>query len=212
MKKIYAGLVLLSIPLFLTACTPNKEKEVALTDTNISEEESENVKGSLFDIAKLGKNVKCTFEYQDENGKSNGETYVAGNKIRSEFTIKDTEGEETNSYTISDGEWVYVWSSESNQGTKMKISDIENESEKGNSAENEKVGYDNYKNPVDYKCITWVPDNSKFVIPENITFIELTNLINQFKDEVGAEDLCDMCNSLEKDKDIQECKQRLNCE
>ncbi len=210
MKKIYTILVLITVPLFLTACTKNKETEIVTDTRNDSDitQESENIKGSVFDITKLGKNVRCTFEYEDENGKSRGETFVSKNKSMSLYTMKPSEGEDINSYVLTDGEWAYMWSSASNQGTKINIADIEKEQEEGDPDEN----YEKYKNPVDYKCSVWIPDESKFKVPENITFIELTDLLNQFKNGVDTKAVCGMCDTLENADEVKDCKDRLGCE
>lgn len=220
-NKIYLGLVLLLLPFFLTACTAENKTTKVGNNTSTQANENSNkgsnntssdtqdIKGSLLDLTKLGKNVTCTFEYQDDSGKSKGVTYVSGNKASSEFELVDTKGETINSYTISDGDWMYMWSSANDQGSKIKISEIES-IKNNNSSPSEKTNYEGLKNDVDYKCKIWVPNDSKFSPPTNIIFTDMTDMINKFSDPQNLKNMCGMCNSLEGEEATQ-CKERLGC-
>jgi hypothetical protein len=67
-KNIVPILLLISMTFLLTACTPKKNNG----ETTTSGSQEENLKGSLFDLVKLGKNIKCTFTSKLDGYESSG--------------------------------------------------------------------------------------------------------------------------------------------
>ena len=145
--------------------TPPQEPTVSQT----TEEETQGVtsKGSIKDLIGLGKNVTCTITYPTDEGTSNGTVYVAGDKrMKGDFTI-NVQGKEIDSHMIQDGNWIYTWSSATPQGTKMKVE--ENVPTPTPEPSGQSV---DANTQVDYKCSNWSVDNSKFVPPSDIQFVE----------------------------------------
>lgn len=207
-KGIYLIALLTIVSFALTGCGPKNT-------TSSSGEES--VKGSLLDLVKAGKNVRCTFSSNDENGLGSGETFVSGTKFRSDFNITQKEGAAIESHTISDGEWMYIWSSVSEQGTKMKIADVQNNPQQNTEAPKGSSSADAYKKSLDYKCSPWVPDSSKFNVPTNITFVDFTETLKNIQDQAnkakeGAKSMCGVCSMAGSAEKIAECKKNLGCE
>lgn len=183
MKKfVYTLLVLGAIPLTLTACTEKSNvTDVAdVMNNDITEEDmEENYNLSLKELTGLGKNIKCTYDFSNEEASGKGIVYVSGNKMRSEMSVK-TEGDgEIEAYTVSDDQYVYMWASNSNQGMRMSVSeeDYDYAEDMNSSDSSELYSYQDQNQKMDYKCLPWVPDNSKFDTPNDIDFIDYTEML-----------------------------------
>lgn len=133
-------------------------------------------KGSLRSLIAAGKNVNCEINYPDGNTK--GTTYVSGNKIRGDFTVKGPDNKEISSHMINDGTYAYIWTDLSKTGTKMKIDPVKPSVTP--SAQTQSADLDR---EVDLKCSPWSIDNSKFSIPSDIQFSDLTSVM---KNPIGS--------------------------
>jgi len=193
-KYIYIAALLLTISLTLTACTTNNEKKIneeAKNNNNevaiIEEDKEEDLNGNIFDLLKLNKSVKCTFKAESDDGTTSGVTYVADGKTKTEYEIKSDEVN-MKSYSVFDGEWVFTWTSENNQGTKLNIKNIENISkETAEEQETEEFDYSDQTQDFDYKCESWTPDKSVFELPKGMEFTDLNEMMEdlmQLKDSI----------------------------
>lgn len=156
-----------------SSTTPNQEAGIMEEKTQTTEEM---VKGSLKSLFGVGKNVTCTVN--DVENEGSGTVYVAGNKIRGDFTSKIDE-KTVESHFIQDEEFSYLWSSEMEEGIKMKA-DLG--TEKTAVSDNKDTQVSNTETvdlnkEVDYKCSNWSVDNSKFTPPANIKFSDISNLM-----------------------------------
>lgn len=211
--KIFSLIALISVSILLTGCTPKKDDNND-TSTKVGAKE-ESLNGSLLDIVKLGKNVQCSFNIDDESGKTNAVTYVSGGKARSDFTIESETGQSFESHTIADADWVYIWNNQTAQGTKMKVSELPENDEVNNIPDQESVG--KFNEDFDYKCSPWIPDGSKFDIPTNIEFTDFTEMMKSFQEEAdklkeGLQGMCGTCEMVGDADKVAECKQNLGCE
>ena len=141
-----------------------------------TETAGEMVKGSLKSLFGAGKNVTCTVNNVDNNG--SGTVYVAGNKIRGDFTSK-VDDKTIESHFIQDTEFSYLWSSEMEQGIKMKADLGAEETAMSDNKNSQTSGTEavDLNKEVDYKCSNWSVDNSKFVPPSNIKFSDMSDLM-----------------------------------
>jgi len=185
-KYIYLTALLLSISVTLTACTTKKDQKVEEIVENensevtvITEDGEENLSGNIFDLVNLNKSIKCTFKSETEGGAASGVTYVANGKTKTEFEIKNDEMD-IKSYSISDGDWMYTWTSENNQGTKMNLNEMQDMADENIEEETEEIEYTNQTQDFDYKCTPWSVDNSVFELPENIEFMDLSEMMKGF--------------------------------
>jgi len=185
-KYIYLTALLLSISVTLTACTTKKDQKVEEMVENensevtvITEDGEENLSGNIFDLVNLNKSIKCTFKSETEGGAASGVTYVANGKTKTEFEIKNDEMD-IKSYSISDGDWMYTWTSENNQGTKMNLNEMQDMADENIEEETEEIEYTNQTQDFDYKCTPWSVDNSVFELPENIEFMDLSEMMKGF--------------------------------
>lgn len=203
---------MISAALTLSACgakipTQEQIKETADTAQQKVEEVKEGGKkitGSMKDIMMMGGAMKCTWE--DEGGTS-GITYIDGEKVNSKIVNMPVgpNGELGDAYTISDGEWLYMWSSLSAQGTKMKM-DAEMMEQKDlpevNVPEDAEMPKDkndslNMDAQYNYECDKWNADASMFTPPANITFADMNAMMEQMNSSItGGGDMKQMCNML----------------
>ena len=140
-----------------------KEKEIDSSEDSFSE------KTSITALMKKGGNYMCTMSHSTDVGDTKGTVYIAKEKIRGDFTtqitvpgMKDMGNIDT--HMISDGESTYTWSSASAEGFKGPI---DSESQTGETSQVPK------DENLDYKCVAWNVDDSKFILPTNITFKQI---------------------------------------
>lgn len=205
-NKIFIFTSLLLTSILLTGCN---KKIVPTTGTTIDSPETsqeESITSNLFDLIKEGKTIKCSFSMSDENGTNSGTTYVSGSKLSSVFKIKPNEGAEIESNTIMDGDWVYIWSTNMPQGTKMKVSEIPSQDADNTT----KQQFETLNNPFAYKCSPWTADNTKFIPPSEIQFVDLTETMKQLQN--GNTQFCGLCEQAGDVSKVAECKKNLNCE
>jgi hypothetical protein len=120
--------------------------------------------GSITDLSKRGGSWKCSVDTSTAQAASSGTVYVSGAKVRADFAINAQGYGTMNAYMIADGEYTYSWSSVMPQGMKAKMT-AEGESDAATSGQ----GMDAHHN-YSYDCEAWIPDESVFVVPTEITF------------------------------------------
>jgi len=129
-------------------------------------EEDFNEKTTLAKLMEKGGNYQCTFVHKTQVGDSTGTVFISGKKIRGDFVSKvSIEGignmGDIKTYMISDGESVYTWSSMTTDGYKAPVTQ-DTSKETGTNVPTDQE--------LDYKCVGWKVDESKFSLPTNITF------------------------------------------
>lgn len=139
--------------------------QVADKEFKESKDEEKESKGSLRSLLALGKNTMCTFTSVVENSNSSGTVYIASDgSMSGDFTSQTLAGN-VNSHMIMKGGTSYVWSG--SQGAKMNVS-----ATAATTATNTNQSVD-LDAQVDYDCKNWDRDDSKFVVPANVNFIDL---------------------------------------
>jgi hypothetical protein len=131
-------------------------------------------KSSLLDILESGATQNCTFTYNDKGSKTEGSVYIEGTtKMRGDIKLTSSDNKVTNFSMIRVSDTTYVWGFQGNTGYKMSVSPKE-------LSTNDYVkGYLNTDYKTDYKCENWNPDSSKFAVPTNVKFTDLTNLMKE---------------------------------
>jgi len=166
---IVAAVVILALLGGAAYLTLSKSSTVPQQATTVQEQPKASPSGVTGTLKSLfGKNQYCTITYPNNGG--SGTVYVSGQKFRGDFTTKIADGKETTSQVVSDGVYTYVWSSESPTGIKMKI-DVTSPTASA------QTGNFNLDQQVGLNCSPWVVDASKFTIPTNIQFTDLSSMI-----------------------------------
>ncbi len=148
----------------ITADTAGQESgsttPVAINDSKFS--------GSMAELASRGGNHKCTFDQTTEVSHSTGTVLISGAKLRGDFVseVKAVTGMKVESHMISDGQFIYTWSSMMPQGMKFAVS----ANVVGSSTTSGTVAFGQ---TLDYDCQSWIVDESVFTLPDGITFTEV---------------------------------------
>ncbi len=138
------------------------------TSTNVSVKGTSS-SGSIRDLLALGKNLMCTIDESSATSTVTGTMYISGNMMSGEFTSSSKGSLGMISHMIRNGDTVYAWSA--SQGAKMTFTNLTGTSAQSKSSVNldQKVGY---------KCSDWSVDNSKFAVPTNVKFTDVSAMMN----------------------------------
>lgn len=178
-RGIIIAVIILLVLLGVLALSRTKKSatslpEQAIPEQNKPQSQESITKGSLRSLLASGKNVSCEINYPDGNTK--GITYVSGSKMRGDFTVKSEDGKEMISHMLNDGIYAYIWTDLVKQGTKMKLDTITPSSTPKVTPSAQTAGAD-LDREVDLKCKSWSVEDSKFKIPEDIQFSDLSTLM-----------------------------------
>lgn len=130
-------------------------------------------------ILSAGKTQKCTFSYKEGTTDISGTMYFSsGRKMSGDFkTI--TEGQTTNGNMIISDNTQYFWTPDTNKGVKINLTSAESSTDGSSSGSTSaSQGLDLDKN-YDFNCSSWTLDETKFVVPTNVEFMDLSNIQSQ---------------------------------
>jgi len=184
----------------------------------------EDFSGSMTELMARGKSLRCTYKQtEEEDGvETEGIIYVADDNVRSEINILDPEEEGvTRMNMILNGDWVYVWTNVQAKGTKMKVVDLE-----GGEDFDANEDISDLEEEIEMKCRPWIKDSSKFKVPTDIEFQDITEMMEGFQGidleepteedevDVGAakEFMCEMCKMAPTQEEIDQCLIDAECE
>lgn len=125
--------------------------------------------GSMKDLIARGGDYECTFSQTNDMSDSTGTVFISGAKLRGDFktTVKAVSNMNVESHMISDGAFMYTWSSMMPTGMKIAIAE-------GSTAETSPATQSfDYNQKLDYDCKPWTSDVAKFTLPTDITFTEI---------------------------------------
>jgi major membrane immunogen (membrane-anchored lipoprotein) len=230
MKKLLLISILLVLPLLLTACIKKPGQQDPQDTTGQQEQQQEQTNddgslvGSFVDILKMGKNIKCTGTVTDDEGTMDLTVYASGERSYTESEITSTEGETFEMFSIFDGEWFYNWGDMQPTATKMKVEEVddlsdnfENAEPATDSTEDQTAG--KMMEDMDYKCMPWIVDNSKFTPPADIEFVDVAEMMEEFSKSLENMDdtemkqkICQACGLIPDAEQAAECKSTNNCE
>jgi predicted small lipoprotein YifL len=224
MKKYFVWFGAFFLVLVLSGCgkkgqNANNENDLVpatkKTENVQKENESSLFSGTIKDLMAKGTSMQCAWSTNNEAnkdlGKVSGTIYVSGTKFFQEYFSVQPQVGEVKAYVLNDGEWIYQWSSLSKNGTKMKTAEVEQMAkdvtknmENGNpngtppndqGPKNEAM---DFNNKFDYSCQKWSVDSSKFQLPSDILFQDVSEMLKALP-KVGKQNkvnACQMCNSL----------------
>lgn len=185
----------------------------APTDIKENEVSNESIKGSIQSLFSKGKDITCTFEREDEFGRTEGTVYVSAGKLAGDFVFKDSDEVEFKTQIIQDNEYSYTWglSPAGEMAIKMRVSEIESATTA--ESDNSEVITFNPDEEVDYTCNNWDKDDSKFTPPSDIVFIDMSfNLTeNEESGEMSPETKCSTCDLIPDEKAKAQCRAAMGC-
>lgn len=133
--------------------------------------------GTLADFLTQNQAVTCKVRNTTDAGVSEGVVYVNGDQVRADFTTEVVAmgGSAIDSHMITDGEWVYTWSGAAPQGMKMKVA----AGDEGDSGTSMSGSWEDMYKEGAYDCTPWSVEEDRFVPPQDVTFMELGDLVPQ---------------------------------
>ena len=214
------GLVVASLTYLNSSRTQSLQEtqigSVEQDTSTVDKPDTGSLKATFTDLLKLGKNYQCTYDYTDESQNHlYGKVYIAesGDKMYGDFVMVSLEGTQVQSNVIRDGDYMYIWSSDSEQGLKTKVS-LDDESLLGDI--DTTTSDDSTTTPptdlaMDFDCDNWIVNSSMFVPPSNIEFVDFSAQLQQMMEDSDSESLkCAACDQLTGDSKTQ-CLAALGC-
>ena len=149
--------------------------QVAKTKTAKPQTVNKNaITGTILSLIEGGKTISCTITYPDNKG--TGTIYVGSNKkFAGDFNMKGTNNANVVAHMISNGTYVYMWSAAMPMGIKMSLLAAKNATNANSAQTNQNA---NLNQTVNMQCNPWVVDESKFTVPTNVSFTDMSNLTN----------------------------------
>lgn len=182
-----------------TAPSTTSENAPATTDSR---------QGTFWELASAGKNLECSFSFASSNATTNGTAYVSGAKLRTDV-VTSAGGQTVNTYMIKDGDYIYTWNSNVNQGIKMKFDQATAPSPTTSATAAPSTQAPDLSQSYQYDCKDWNVDDSKFTLPTNIQFMDISA---QGSQAGGAKvNACSTCDKLTDEAAKAACKKALNC-
>lgn len=125
--------------------------------------------GNLFELAARGGSWKCTWASDTEGLAMTGTVYVDRGKFKSDAEVASG-GMNIVAHTISDGEFVYSWTSLMSTGFKFRVTEGPNAvPPQGTTAQAQQ-----FAEMYNYDCDPWNADSGTFALPTGVTFTETT--------------------------------------
>lgn len=197
---IVAAIAIIGGSLIIKSNKANNEVSINTTATTTAKT------GSLKDFFALGGSQICTFNNTAGGASSKGTIYVGGaTKMRGDFTVESIVGTTTSkmeSHMIRNGDDVYFWSGL--QGGKMSLTGMMDAN--GNVQGNQPF---DINQSVNYSCSNWNIDDSKFIVPAEVKFMDLSAVIQGGID--SQMNSCAACENAPEGSARNQCKAALGC-
>jgi hypothetical protein len=136
------------------------------------------VRQTMHDLITSGATQTCKFSIAATATSSglSGTIYIASGNMQGDFIKTDTAGKVTNAHMIITSGIDYLWSDASlTKGYKLSWSVAAN-----STILSDRAGGVNINQPTAYSCSNWTADQSKFTIPANIQFTDITAMIKAY--------------------------------
>jgi hypothetical protein len=188
--------------------------------------QEQSIKGTLMELMQRNKALKCSFSHQFEQGEMEGVVYAKGDQVRQDARVKQN-NQEIETYMIMKGDDVYTWNSaQSGQGMKMNTRQVREQAQEQNAGQNQPAATSNIDTEMEYDCSAWNGDESKFELPRDVDFIDITQMMDEIQGmmggsqnapaEPGPNQINDMkqsgCAACRMAPDPEECRANLGCE
>jgi len=141
--------------------------------------------GSLQSLITANEDIRCTFSSEEESGISTGEFFYSSGKYRVEAET-NYDGQVYQSNMIGTDEMVYVWGqapgSES-MAIMLPAEEVAGDGGVHDFAANQEGSGMDLEAKVRYDCNPWRPEESKFVPPTDVEFMDMQAM---FEDMTGG--------------------------
>ena len=181
MKKAYilVAMILIAIVLFLMliqtqqVTAPATSEQINTDTQNQMKEETLSGKDTFANLFKVNRPLECTFSYNEDGRLNEGTVFINGKKSRIESMYNDSNGVTFASSLIVNGEIMHIWGDapQGKMAIKMKIP---TSAESAGSASQSQF---NLNTAVDYTCALWNVDESIFVPPSDVQFLDIDDMM-----------------------------------
>ncbi|SRR6056297_443150 len=190
---IISGLVMFS--LVLSGCVggektdkPGEGDKSSGGDSEKNQEQS--FRGTIKDLLKQGRPLKCNFTHSGEKSEMSGVAYVDGERVRQNVSINQ-EGKQMETYVIIKDKKVYTWGSmQEGKGMKMDLSELEKQQKQTEKSEGDGQTPESLDESFQYDCSAWSGDSSKFSLPSGVEFMDMSEMMQ------GLQGMQDIQNNL----------------
>lgn len=181
----------------------NEPAEEEMTEENVDMTMGKNSK--LFDLLALGIPQRCSYEDLGGEYEASGTTYIGNGMIRGDYVTRINEQTQSG-HTIYDGTKSYVWLDGSQTGF---VLDVGQTAEEVGVPKEAQMGL-NMEKEIDYSCVAWEIDETKFVPPGDVEFT-IYAIPTSGRVQVRTEnDPCELCDTLSGEQKTQ-CLETLKC-
>jgi len=195
MKQTRLLVLVIISGVLLSACALGGTSKPSSTTEEVKKEDNGAFAGSMMDLLKAGKPVKCEYGFEVEGISQKGVVYTSGGKMRMDLEgvmeVEEGKEQETTTHMIVDGVWQYLWTDQAKgMGTKIKMDQaaVEKSPEQDETVD--------WNKQMSYKCGGWMADESSFTPPTDVSFREIDMVkINQQTQDSKAS-VCKMCEQL----------------
>lgn len=193
--------------------TPAQQETGTTTETEQPETtEESSFSGTLKDLFTMGRNAKCTYSFSEEGTENSGVMYISGKNLRGDNTLKTADGTTMESSMILKDNTMYTWGSSMPYGLKLTVEEEMLDTDSEDSEEPtvpENIA--SFQKSLDYKCLPWIVDSSKFELPENVEFKDMSALIPT-EESNNTPDMCAACDFIQEAEEKADCLATFNCE
>ncbi len=217
--KLVSISALLAIMLLIAGCGQKTNVNQGVNQPSANEN-NQNVQADLSDVSgsysinqlmTMNKPMKCTWKDAAADGEVTNVLYIQGKKFRQDVTMGDL----GKAYTVSDGEYVYIWNDFTGAATKFKINEVSADKSNEQASNDNSAGLEQPRN---FSCAAWTVDNSVFNVPADKTFKDATEDLKQAVEQSSITDvdkakqqLCDLCNNAGSEEAKQQCLTNAQC-
>ena len=147
-------------------------------------------KNTIMSLFQMGKSMECTFVFSSNGVRGEGAGFFDNGNARVDSLYRGTTSTPFASYMITDAakKVMYAWTSieGQSQGVMMAIPEESSENPNGSTASamngQGDVAAVTPETDVEYDCKPWTVDNSVFVPPSDVEFMDMTNMQKQMED------------------------------
>ncbi len=168
-------LFLVAFTFFLSGCSLVSQNQNQITVSPPAEGKKSAL--SLKEILNLGQSAKCT--YLSDYGEIT--SWIKGKKIRAEGDVfADSKENQGNGGMINDGEWLYLWNNQTQEGMKYKLTALNKQPgpsvTPGEKWQDPQVWADEIEQKYQVKCEETIIDDEQFKPPSEVNFQDLTSV------------------------------------
>lgn len=175
--------------------------------TTVEEQKPASTQKSINDLLTSGQAQKCTYKDKMAEVDVEGTVYVAGGKMRSDYT-SNTGGQTIMGHMVVSDNKSYIWMDGQSMGMMMTFDP--NKTPEAAPTGSQSVDVNKL---IDYNCSGWASDNSVFIPPSNIKFQNLGEIKTPTGTSIKttpSQDQCAACDYLTGD-DKAQCRTALEC-